>query len=95
MTVSGDTDLLADEAYPEAPPLLPRDMVAKARVRSISLFIASEIGPLQNTGLDSYFKQAVGPPDPLHLCRGISCMLPSGPVHENGVWNRQILDFAG
>ncbi|CAK0782625.1 hypothetical protein CVIRNUC_005827 [Coccomyxa viridis] len=46
-----------DEAYPEAPPLLPRDIVAKARVRSISLFIASEIGPLQNTGLDSYFKQ--------------------------------------
>ena len=68
----GDTFLLADEAYPEAPSLLPRDIVAKARVRSISLFIASEIGPLQNTGLDSYFKQAVGLPNRLRLCRCIS-----------------------
>ena len=86
---------LADEAYPEAPPLLPRDIVAKARVRSISLFIASEIGPLQNTGLDSYFKQTVGPPDPLHLCRCTRCMLPSRPVHEDGVWKIQISALQG
>ena len=46
--------------------------MAKARVRSISLFIASEIGPLQNTGLDAYFKQEVGLSDPLQLRRCIT-----------------------
>ena len=52
-------ECLPEEAYPEAPRLLPKDLLARARVRAISSYIVADIQPLQNTGLDPYFEKEV------------------------------------
>ena len=52
----------AEEAYPEAPRLLPKDILGRARVRAIASFVVADIQPLQNTGLDWYFEKEVGLP---------------------------------
>ncbi|CAL5228809.1 g12008 [Coccomyxa viridis] len=46
-----------EEAYSDAPRLLPGDILARARVRAIASFVVADIQPLQNTGLDDYFEK--------------------------------------
>lgn len=46
-----------EEAYP-APPLLPRNPVARARVRSLALSVACDIHPLNNLRVLRYLKSA-------------------------------------
>ena len=48
-----------DEAHP-AKPLIPRDVLGKARVRSLSYLIASEIHPLNNLRVLQHLKRALG-----------------------------------
>lgn len=48
-----------DETYP-AKPLIPTDGLAKARVRSLSYLIASEIHPLNNLRVLQHLKRALG-----------------------------------
>ena len=48
-----------DEAYPQTP-LVPKDRLAKARVRSLSYLIASEIHPLNNLRVLQHLKRALG-----------------------------------
>ena len=48
-----------DEKHP-AKPLIPKDMLGKARVRSLSYLIASEIHPLNNLRTLQYLKRALG-----------------------------------
>jgi maleylacetoacetate isomerase len=48
-----------DETIP-APPLLPRDPEARARVRAIALAIACDIHPLNNTRVLSYLTGTIG-----------------------------------
>src|SRR5436309_13100444 len=45
-----------DETFPE-PPLLPRDPLARAKVRAFALAIACEIHPLQNTKVLARLRQ--------------------------------------
>lgn len=45
-----------DEKHPQ-PPLVPRDALARARVRSLSLLIASEIHPLNNLRVLQHLKR--------------------------------------
>jgi maleylacetoacetate isomerase/maleylpyruvate isomerase len=45
-----------DETYPE-PPLLPRDVKGRARVRSLSLLIACEVHPLNNLRTLQYLRR--------------------------------------
>lgn len=45
-----------DETHPN-PPLLPKDPVGRARVRALSLAIACDIHPLQNTRVMKYLEQ--------------------------------------
>ena len=40
--------------------MLPVDVPARARVRAIASYVAADIQPLQNTGLDPYFEKEVG-----------------------------------
>jgi maleylacetoacetate isomerase len=47
-----------DESYPE-PPLLPRDAIGRAQVRSMALAIACDIHPLNNLRVLNYLKQAL------------------------------------
>lgn len=47
-----------DETHPE-PPLLPKDSVGKAQVRSIALSIACDIHPLNNLGALNYLKDVL------------------------------------
>lgn len=51
-----------EERYPE-PPLLPRDPLARAYVRSIALQIACEIHPLDNPRVLKYLKKEMGVSD--------------------------------
>ena len=51
-----------DETHP-APPLLPRDAPGRARVRSISLLVACEIHPLNNTRVLQHLKRGLGQDD--------------------------------
>ena len=51
-----------DEKYPE-PRLVPEDVFARARVRSLSLLIACEIHPLNNLRTLQYLKRALGQND--------------------------------
>ncbi len=44
-----------DETHPQ-PPLLPPDPAARARVRALSLAIACEISPLNNSGVLEYLR---------------------------------------
>ena len=48
-----------DEVHPE-PPLLPRDPVARAKVRALAQVIASDIHPLNNVGPLRYLKTELG-----------------------------------
>ena len=45
-----------DEAHPE-PPLMPRDVNGRARVRSLSLLVACEIHPLNNLRVLQHLKR--------------------------------------
>jgi len=53
-----------DETYP-MPPLLPRDPLARARVRAAAQLIASDIHPVNNSGTLAYLKSAMGVSQPL------------------------------
>jgi maleylacetoacetate isomerase/maleylpyruvate isomerase len=48
-----------DEKHPR-PPLLPKDAVGRARVRSLSLLVACEIHPLNNLRTLQYLKRELG-----------------------------------
>jgi maleylpyruvate isomerase len=48
-----------DETHPE-PPLLPKDPVARAKVRALSQLIACDIHPLNNTSPLRYLKNQMG-----------------------------------
>lgn len=48
-----------DEKHP-APPLVPKDALARARVRSLSYLIACEIHPLNNLRVLQHLKRALG-----------------------------------
>ena len=48
-----------DETHPE-PPLLPRDMLARARVRAFALTVACEIHPLNNLRVLRYLGSVMG-----------------------------------
>ena len=48
-----------DEKHPQ-PALLPKDATARARVRSLSYLVASEIHPLNNLRVLQYLKRALG-----------------------------------
>jgi len=48
-----------DEIHPE-PPLLPRDPVARAKVRALAQLIACDIHPLNNVGPLRYLKNQLG-----------------------------------
>jgi maleylacetoacetate isomerase len=48
-----------DETHPE-PPLLPKDALGRARVRSLSLLVACEIHPLNNLRTLQYLKRHLG-----------------------------------
>jgi maleylacetoacetate isomerase len=48
-----------DETHPK-PPLLPKDPVGRARVRSLSLLVACEIHPLNNLRTLQYLKRQLG-----------------------------------
>lgn len=52
-----------DETHP-APPLLPRDPVTRARVRSLALAIACDIHPLNNLRVLNYLKGPLAQPRP-------------------------------
>jgi maleylpyruvate isomerase len=49
-----------DEKYPNTAPLLPKDPAGRARVRSLSLLIASEIHPLDNLRVLGYLTGPMG-----------------------------------
>lgn len=51
-----------DETHPE-PPLLPRDPLARARVRSMALSIACDIHPLNNLRVLNYLKGELKQPE--------------------------------
>jgi maleylacetoacetate isomerase len=48
-----------DEKHP-SPPLIPKESLARARVRSLSYLIASEIHPLNNLRVLQHLKRALG-----------------------------------
>jgi maleylpyruvate isomerase len=48
-----------EETHPQ-PPLLPRDPMGRARVRSLSLLVACEIHPLNNLRTLQHLKRALG-----------------------------------
>jgi maleylacetoacetate isomerase len=48
-----------DEAYPQ-PPLLPADLIARAKVRALAQLIACDIHPLNNTAPLRYLKNTLG-----------------------------------
>ena len=50
-----------DETHPE-PPLLPRDPIARAKVRALADLIACDIHPLNNTSPLRYLKNEMGQP---------------------------------
>ena len=48
-----------EETHPE-PPILPRDPVGRARVRSLALYVACEIQPLNNLRAERYLAATMG-----------------------------------
>jgi maleylacetoacetate isomerase len=48
-----------DEVHPQ-PPLLPRDSIERAQVRSLALLVACDIHPLNNVGPLRYLKNELG-----------------------------------
>ena len=51
-----------EETHPK-PPLLPKDPLGRARVRSLSMLIASEIHPINNLRVLQHLKKALGQND--------------------------------
>ena len=51
-----------DETHPN-PPLLPKDALGRARVRSLALLVACEIHPLNNLRVLQHLKRALGQSD--------------------------------
>jgi len=51
-----------EEKHPE-PPLLPRDPLERARVRSLAMLVACEIHPLNNLRVLQHLKRALGQPE--------------------------------
>ena len=49
-----------EEKYPDTTPLLPKDTAGRARVRSLSLLISSEIHPLNNLRVLGYLTGPMG-----------------------------------
>lgn len=45
-----------EEAYPD-PPLLPKDVFGRARVRALANIVSSDIQPLENTGTLRYLRE--------------------------------------
>lgn len=66
--VDGDTVLTQslaimeylDEAFPDAPPLLPRDVRGRARVRALSAVIAADTHPINNLRILNYLEKDLG-----------------------------------
>lgn len=52
-----------EEKYPEAPRLLPRDAVARARVRALAQMVACDIHPLGNLRVLQYLQRELGADD--------------------------------
>lgn len=52
-----------EEAYPK-PPLLPRDRVARARVRALAMAVGCDIHPLNNLRVLKYLTGEIGLSDP-------------------------------
>jgi len=50
-----------EETFPE-PPLLPRDALARARVRAMAALIACDIHPLNNSSVLAYLKTTLSQP---------------------------------
>lgn len=48
-----------EETHPQ-PPLLPRDPVERARVRSLALILAADVHPIQNLRVMAYLRQKYG-----------------------------------
>jgi maleylpyruvate isomerase len=51
-----------EERYPE-PPLLPRDLAQRARVRSIAQLLVADVQPLQNVSVTRYLGEQVKLPE--------------------------------
>lgn len=51
-----------EETHPE-PPLLPRDPVARAKVRAVAAIIGCDIHPLHNAALLTYLRKTLGQDD--------------------------------
>lgn len=49
-----------DEAYPDAPRLLPEDPIARARVRALGQMVALEIHPINNLRVLNYLEELFG-----------------------------------
>lgn len=49
-----------DEAYPDTPALLPRDLHERARVRALALSICADIHPLHNSRVLKYLAAELG-----------------------------------
>ena len=49
-----------EEAYPQAPALLPADLLGRARVRALAQVVACEIHPLNNLRVLRYLTQEMG-----------------------------------
>lgn len=49
-----------DDAYPEAPRLLPATPLERARVRSLALLVVADIQPLQNTAVTRLLRERHG-----------------------------------
>jgi maleylacetoacetate isomerase len=77
-----------EELHPQ-PPLLPRDPVARAKVRALAQVVACDIHPLNNIAPLRYLKNAMGQDQPkidawyhhwiLEGFAAIETMLPPGP----------------
>ena len=55
-----------EETHPE-PPLLPRDLAARARVRALALVIACDIHPLNNLRVLKYLTETIGTDDGIRM----------------------------
>ena len=55
-----------EETYPD-PPLLPRDLAARARGRALALVIACDIHPLNNLRVLKYLTETIGTDDGIRM----------------------------
>ncbi|BBF86942.1 maleylacetoacetate isomerase [Aquitalea magnusonii] len=56
-----------DEAYPDTPALLPRDLHERARVRALALSICADIHPLHNARVLKYLEGELAQPEATRL----------------------------